>query len=190
MSSIEAFRTPGYTALGDLGIACRTEARSVRAFVKPGVAITSVGLDDGSETSVALLQILLAERYRVRECAFERIAPSLDVDVYPHDVVLLIGDCGLRASTRTREVVDLGAAWHALTGLPFVFALWLLSPAADTEAVARCLRRAAGDGELRDETNGAIHYRLDDLDHLGLARFAGAARTRGLAPAAIEPTFV
>ena len=60
MSSIEAFRTPGYAALADLGIACRTEARSVRAFKKPGATIARVGIDDGSETSVALLRILLA----------------------------------------------------------------------------------------------------------------------------------
>ncbi|MEZ5964011.1 MAG: MqnA/MqnD/SBP family protein [Planctomycetota bacterium] len=187
VSSIEAFRRPGYVVLDDLGIACRTQARSVRAFVKPGVAIESVGLDDGSETSVALLRILLARRFGVSSCAFERIAPGLDADAYPHDVVLLIGDCGLRATTRTREIVDLGTAWHELTGMSFVFALWIMPPHADHAAVAACLRRAAGSGELRDATNGAIHYRLDGDDRRGLERFVAEASAGGLAAPGVLP---
>ena len=100
VSSIEGFRTQGYAAIADLGIACKRQARSVRAFLRPDVAITRVGLDDGSETSVALLRILLARHFGVSGCVFERIEPSVDVDAYPHDLVLLIGDCGLHAQTR------------------------------------------------------------------------------------------
>ena len=190
VSSVEGFRTRGYTALADLGIACKREARSVRAFSRPGVAITRVGLDDGSETSVALLRILLAKRLGVTDCVFERIEPQVDVDAYPHDLVLLIGDCGLNARPRARQVLDLGAAWQAWTGLPFVFALWLIAPHADRDRVADRLRRAVGDEPLSDATNGAIHYRLDADDHRGLRRFAQEARALGLAEADIEPSFV
>lgn len=189
VSSIEAYRTPGYAALADLGIACRQEARSVRAFRRPG-SVRSVGIDDGSETSVALLRILLAQHFGVDECSFERIEPHADVDRYPHDLVLLIGDCGLRAHTATREVLDLGQHWRAFTGLPFVFALWLIAPHADRATVAAALRRAAGDGELVDHTNGAIHYRLSQTDHRGLQLFATKARALGLASANVEPEFV
>lgn len=189
VSSVEAFRTPGYTALADLGIACRSEAKSVRAFRRPG-PIRRAGVDAGSETSVALLRILLAHRLDSPACTFERVEPTLDADAYPHDVVLLIGDCGLRATTREREVIDLGAAWQAWTGLPFVFALWLIAPHADRAAVADCLRSAAGTGELRDATNGAIHYRLDRSDRDGLARFAKEARALELAEPSVDPTFM
>lgn len=190
VSSIEAFRSAGYAALGDLGIACRTEAKSVRAFLKPGVRISTVGIDDGSETSVALLRVLLAQRRMATDCTFERIVPGEDADAYRHDVVLLIGDCGLRATTRQREILDLGSAWHAMTGLPFVFALWLIAPHGERDAVARCLRRAAGDGELRDATNGAIHYRLDADDLRGLSRFVQQARALGLADQTVEPEYL
>ena len=189
VSSIEGFRTQGYAALADLGIACRHEARSVRAFRRRG-PIRSVGLDDGSETSVALLRILLAQHLDVGECSFERIEPHTDVDRYPHDLVLLIGDCGLRAHTTGREVLDLGEQWRAFTGAPFVFALWLIAPHADRASVAATLRRAAGAGELVDHTNGAIHYRLSETDHRGLQLFAAKARALGLASDAVEPEFL
>jgi chorismate dehydratase len=190
VSSIEAFRTPGYAALADLGIACKTQARSVRAFKTPRVPVARVGVDDGSETSVALLHILLRDKFGAGACTFERVTPRLDVDAYPHDLVLLIGDHGLRARTAAREPIDLGAAWRELTGLPFVFALWLIAPHADRARVADALRRAAGPGPLHDATNGAIHYRLDDDDHRGLRHFAQQARALGLAPDGIEPVFL
>lgn len=189
VSSIEAYRTPGYRALGDLGIACRQEARSVRAFRRPG-PVRRVGLDDGSETSVALLKILLAEQLGVTDATFERIAPSVEVDRYPHDLVLLIGDNGLRAQTREREALDLGALWRRHTGMPFVFALWLIAAHADAERVAAALRRAAGTGELVDHTNGAIHYRLSAEDHRALATFAAKARALDLAVPGTQPTFL
>jgi len=190
VSSIEAFRTPGYAALADLGVACKLEARSVRAFLQPGAALRRAGVDDGSETSVALLRLLLVHRLGAPDCAFERIAPDVDVDRFPHDLVLLIGDCGLRAAPVRRRPLDLGAAWREWTGMSFIFALWLIAPHADREAVAARLRRAAGDGVLRDATNGAIHYRLDADDLAGLRRFAHEARALDLAARDVEPAFL
>ncbi len=190
VSSIEGHRRAGYAALADLGIASQREARSVRAFRRPGRPIHRVGVDAGSETSVALLRILLDRCMGARDCTIERITPGLDVDAFPHDVVLLIGDHGLRAHSADREVIDLGAEWHAWTGLPFVFALWLIAPGADRDAIADCLRRAAEAGPLVDTTNGAIHYQLGPDDHRGLARFAAEAAALGLAEPGVAPTFL
>ncbi|HEX8918475.1 MAG TPA: MqnA/MqnD/SBP family protein, partial [Chloroflexota bacterium] len=49
--------------------------------------------------------------------------------------LLLIGDAALRESQRNRDlfVYDLGELWYAFTGLPFVFALWMVT----REAVER-----------------------------------------------------
>jgi chorismate dehydratase len=129
VSSIEAIRQPGYRVAADLGIACKHEIRSVRAFRRRGGPIRSIGVDASSATSVALLRILLA-RSRAAGLAgdarVETIAPTTNPGALPHDLVLLIGDAGLRADPLDREVWDLGREWRALTGLPFVFALWLL----------------------------------------------------------------
>lgn len=194
VSSVEAVRAPGYTIAPGLGIACKHEIRSVRAFRRRGAPVRHVGLDRSSATSVALLQLLLATT-RAADTApplsFETIAPTRTPDALPHDLVLLIGDPGLAADPGAREPWDLGAEWRAWTGLPFVFAVWLLRAGADAERIVPVLRAARERGRglgAVDGTHGAAHYDLDDEDLAGLRRFWSECRARGLATAA-DPAF-
>jgi chorismate dehydratase len=195
VSSIEAVRAPGYAVAAGLGIACKREIRSVRAFRRPGVPIRSVGLDQSSATSVALLRLLLRNvhaRDTAADVRFETIVPRPDPDSYPHDLVLLIGDHGLRAPPGRREAWDLGSEWRAWTGLPFVFALWVLRAGADTAAILPVLQAARARGRTLgavDGTHGAAHYDLDDEDRRGLDRFWTECRAAGLATAP-DPQFV
>ena len=190
VSSIEAARRPGYRVVAELGIACKHEIRSVRAFVRRDRPIRSVGLDQSSATSVALLRLLLARVHAAAVAAdvqFATIAPTTTPDALPHDVVLLIGDPGLRADPGARAVWDLGAEWRRWTGLPFVFALWLLAPQADAAALRPALLRARAAGrELGavDGTFGAAHYDLDAEDRAGLERYWRECEHLGLAAAA------
>jgi chorismate dehydratase len=187
VSSIEAIRRPGYRLAAGIGIACRTEIRWVRAFRRRGAPIRSVGLDQGSATSVALLRLLLANVHAADVAAdvrFDTIAPTRVPAELPHDLVLLIGDAGLAADAGDRDVWDLGCEWHSWTGLPFVFALWVLREGADDDAVLRVLHEARARGRERgavDGTEGAAHYDLDDDDVRGLRRFWAECRAHGLA---------
>jgi chorismate dehydratase len=195
VSSVEAIRAPGYTVAPGLGIACKREIRSVRAFRRRGVPIQNVGLDAGSATSVALLRLLLATIHAddvANDLHFETIEPTRTPAALPHDLVLLIGDTGLHADAGDREVWDLGQQWRAWTGLPFVFAVWLLRPAADGARIVPVLRAARERGRQLgavDGTHGAAHYDLDDDDLRGLRRFWAECRSRGLATAG-DPDFV
>lgn len=192
VSSVEAFRRPGYTAPAELGIACDGPVRSVRAFVRPGQTPRTAAADRGSAASVALLQVLLA-RLLHAEPTWTTIEPTLRPDDRPEDLVLLIGDAGRDADPGAREVLDLGALWHDWTGLPFVFALWLIAPQADAPAVARLLRQArahARRSRIPDGTGGAVHYELGAREHAGLARFHTEAAALRLCEAAIRPTFL
>lgn len=195
VSSVEAVRAPGYAVATGLGIACKREIRSVRAFRRRGTPIRSVGLDQSSATSVALLRILLAKPHAGEVAAnvtFAPIAPTRTPDALPHDLVLLIGDHGLAADPGAREVWDMGTQWRAWTGLPFVFALWVLRPGADAAAILPALRRARARGQQLgpvDGTHGAAHYDLDAEDVRGLQRFWAEARALQLATAA-DPQFV
>ncbi|MCC6672450.1 MAG: hypothetical protein IT458_15405 [Planctomycetes bacterium] len=193
VSSIEAFRRPGYTALGELGVACRGAVRTVRAFRRRGVPIRRVGIDSGSESSAALLRILLARRPDARDCVLEPITPTEQPDRLPHDLVLLIGDTGLRADPGPREVWDLGEEWYAWTGLPFVFALWLIRPGVDPAPIAAALRagRARARTLPRPSTAPAsIHHDLGPADRQGLLRFHAEAAALGLARPDLAPTFL
>lgn len=96
-------------------------------------------LDPASQTSVALLKILLAEN---------DLRPSIVLDSTVNDDAgvarLLIGDQAIRF--RANQVAkfrywDLAGAWRKMTSLPFVFALWLIRPEVKKAgAIAEVLR--------------------------------------------------
>ncbi|HEX6812012.1 MAG TPA: MqnA/MqnD/SBP family protein [Planctomycetota bacterium] len=195
VSSVEAVQRPGYSVVPGLGIACKREIRSVRAFRRRGAVIRSVGFDQGSATSTALLRLLLACVHTAEvgtDLHFEPIAPTPWPASLPHDLVLLIGDCGLQADAGDREVWDLGQQWQKWTGLPFVFAVWLLRAGADAAAIQKLLTEARARGRQLgavDGTHGAAHYDLDEEDMRGLRRFWAECRALGLASAS-DPRFV
>ncbi|MHC4512158.1 MAG: menaquinone biosynthetic enzyme MqnA/MqnD family protein [Planctomycetota bacterium] len=193
-SSIEAFRRPGYLVAPHLCIACKGPARSVRMFRKPGDGpVKTVALDVGSETSVALLKILLNREMDLSGIRFRRIEPTTRLDELQDDLVLLIGNAGLTADPGGRQVTDLGEAWHQWAGLPFVFALWLIAPDADPDEVVPHLlaaHRRATQEEVSDGTQGAIYYQLGDEEHAGLRRFHIEAAELALADPQIEPIFI
>ena len=55
----------------------------------------------------------------------------------------MIGDAGFAAADRFPHVVDLGAAWRELTGLPFVYAVWAGRPGAVGPRTSPAPRRAS-----------------------------------------------
>ncbi len=187
LSSIEAVSHPGYAMATGLGIACKREIRSVRAFRRREKNIGLVGVDSSSATTVALLKLLLANVHQgavAGDVRFETVAPTRTPDALPHDLVMMIGDHGLEADPGEREVWDLGAEWVQWTGLPFVFAIWVVRPGVDASVLMPVLRAARERGrELGavDGTHGAAHYDLDDEDLRGLRRFWSECRAAGLA---------
>jgi len=91
---------------------------------------TRVLASSQSETSTALLRIILAKFYRCNV----RIASSnaeLKEGLREFTAYMLIGDDALREGTppagtgSAPYVYDLGEIWYRETGLPFVFALWI-----------------------------------------------------------------
>lgn len=128
VSSFEYFRTPGYAIAPGVSISGQGDIESVRAFARVAWRrIESLALDTSSLTSVALLKILLAEQLDAYP-AFLHAEPNLSAMLAQADACLLIGDEGWLADGTDLNVVDLGRAWRRLTGLPFVYAVWLGKP--------------------------------------------------------------
>jgi chorismate dehydratase len=87
-----------------------------------------IGLTSESDTSVILLKIIL-ERFHSFHNAYEKIYDTTAGSLGSFDAILLIGDTALQAGLKRLRGVytyDLGEVWYRFTGLPFVFALWIV----------------------------------------------------------------
>ena len=84
------------------------------------------------------------------------------------DAALLIGDPALKVDREQYQVIDLAAEWSALTGLPFVFAVWAVRAGVEVPDLAFYFK-------------SSLRYGLSSLDTL-VARGrggAGAGQRRG-----------
>lgn len=90
--------------------------------------VTTIWLDYQSKTSVALAQILMQEYWHLKT----QWKPG-DADFINHiggtEAAVVIGDRALELIPKHQYMYDLGAAWTAHTGLPFVFAAWVANKA-------------------------------------------------------------
>jgi chorismate dehydratase len=140
VSLIDAARSDVPLALLPVGmIGCDGPTLTVRLFSSvPLDRIESIHSDTDSHTSSVLARVLLHRLHGIRPPvidfdARERVAsspggptPTLD-EAWPA-TLLLIGDKVVTDSppaVRYPHQLDLGQAWRELTGLPFVYAMWM-----------------------------------------------------------------
>jgi predicted solute-binding protein len=98
-------------------------------------------LDTSSGTSVVLAQLVAAHLRKGRALAVEAADPSrIAATVSERTGAVIIGDDALRLRGRFPHVLDLGAAWKAWTGLPFVFAAWIGQVGSVDDKLAAMLR--------------------------------------------------
>jgi chorismate dehydratase len=147
--------------LPELAISCDGPVRSVALFSKRPVtdlANRTVLLSASSRTSVALLELLCRDVWKIKPKFAEARAEAQDLDALaalPHEAVLVIGDAALKlaASGAYPHRYDLGEEWKRWTGKPFVFAVWAAQRGANTVLAHKAL--------LASRTWGLDH--LDDL---------------------------
>lgn len=171
-----------------------------------------------SATSVVLLQILLAEHWGLSGCTVERSFLPVSEALQQAPGLLLIGDKALQAAAAgvSPYCYDLGEEWLRLTGLPFVYALWLLNRRSSRgkevalrrfyQRLVQARDRIAPDAEalsvrapesgwlgaaaLADYWRTAITYTLDDQHLAGLSCYYRLAAKHGLIPKNPAPEFL
>ena len=182
VSSFEFLRNPIYRIADDISISSDGPVYSVVVAHRNKIsAIKEIELDPASQTAVNLLRCLLAElslkprlirnidlqsvRPAGLEPAVSKTAENIstggigNMPMFPavRRARLLIGDQAIHFRQRHAgdfQFWDLGEQWKKLTGLPFVYALWLIRPeVVDPKQIADRLRA------LRNEN-------LGDLDEL------------------------
>lgn len=121
-----------------------TQSLTVRIFSKkPIEQIKTLSCDTDSHTSVILARIILKEMYGLEPdvSRFTYGGGEIHVDT---DAVLLIGDKVVNApieKTLRQFQLDLVEAWHKLTGLGFVFAIWACRAGFKAENIKAILLR-------------------------------------------------
>jgi len=118
------------------------------------------------------------------------------------DAALVIGDPAMRLGELNVQIYDLAEEWRAMTGLPFVFAVWASTEAgsiafpemsawlleAKAEGLARIDEIAAEYSlelqlpvaEVRAYLRENVNYDLDAENVAGMLRFFSLARECGL----------
>ena len=124
--SIEYLRGGPYLAVPGVAIGSEGPIDSVAMFSRrPPADIRTIALDTSSRTSVALLQILCKHHFRSSP-EMRPMLPEPEHMLRECDAALIIGDRALLFDHAAAgvEKIDLGAAWTAYSGLPFVYAFW------------------------------------------------------------------
>lgn len=208
--SVEFFQNPGYSIVSDACIGCRGPVWSVKLFSQvPAERIRTLALDEGSRTSVALVRILLRERFGLSP---ELVSLPINSRtehgsvLREADATLLIGDRAIHSPLGDWNFIwDLGEEWNRWSELPFVFAMWTARPGLDALLLAEvdaALREARDDGlahlpEIAQREAGVIgltpteclaylrdnlYFYLGPREQQGLELFYRHAAALGLAP--------
>ena len=211
--SVEYLRgaSTGYEILPGFAIAARGAVRSVKLFSRvPFDRVDRLALDEGSRTSQALTLVWLDAAHGVRPSRIEPLPMGVSALESTADAVLVIGDRAMKVpDSPFHSVVDLAEAWNALTGLPFVFALWVARPGLDLGDLPDVLDRCRSDGLAHaadlastygprlgidfdaclEYLTRVLSYDLGEPEIAGLRRFARMAADLELAPQGVDLVF-
>jgi chorismate dehydratase len=200
-----------YRIVPGVSIGSKGPVASVAVFSKvPIETVTTLALDISSRTSVALTRILCAQRWHISP-KLTPAEPDLRAMLARADAALVIGDPALWIDAAGQNLIkiDLGSEWQAMTGQPFVYAMWCgrdgaCGPEHVAELNAARDRGAAGVAAIaRDYARGDdtretqvvrylgdnLKYGLGDAEITGLRRFHEMAAAQGLVPGLRELRF-
>jgi chorismate dehydratase len=123
---VDCFRLEDrFIQLGQFCIATLDKARSILLYSKrpiQNLAGATIGITGETSTSRRLLEVLLTYRFEIEPKEYVTLKEE-------NDAFLLIGDDALRRRYGVPGYpyrYDLGEEWHKWTGMPFVFALWVV----------------------------------------------------------------
>ena len=200
-----------YAIVPGVAIASDGDVATVAVFTrKPMDQVETLALDLSSRTSVALTRVLCAKRWGIAP-KFTPSEPDLEQMLQKADAALVIGDPAFDIDPDRYGVtkVDLGGEWKALTGLPFVYAMWVGRPGVASPQQCRLLQEArdrglanleaiakqvgGGDAGLEQRAlaylRDNLKYGLGEQEQAGLRRFHELAAEISVVPELKPLTF-
>lgn len=207
--SIEYFRSGKYAIIPDISISSIGTVESVKIFSKvPMRNIRTIALDKSSLTSCTLTKITLHEMYHINP-QYAQWNGQYDISRIDADAALVIGDNAMKITDNGYITLDLGQAWFEYTGLPFVYALWVVKKDRHIPGLNKLLKSAKETGvrlvkslaaaesqrlQLPRERclhylTNSIRYNLGNDEIKGLRAFYRYAVSLALAPEGMEIVF-
>lgn len=138
------FANPELTFIDGTGICAGRQVRSVLLKCRrPLDQVRTVLLDPASRSSNALAMILFRDHWK-RPVEFL----TEETDSASADAAVTIGDRALSEPPGAAGDYDLAEQWNLMTGLPFVFAVWVLrGDHPDRDDIARIIQAAKAAGK-------------------------------------------
>ncbi|MEQ1676103.1 MAG: menaquinone biosynthesis protein [Chitinophagaceae bacterium] len=179
--------------VGNHCIATEGEIASVALFSEvPMREIKKVYLDYQSRTSVELLKYLMKEYWGISPELIQTTGDSYRSEIKGTTAGLVIGDRAFEQRKISTFIYDLGSEWRAITGLPFVFAVWVSTKKLPDEFIAlfdaanakglhhidEIVRDAPYDlYDLSKYYNLHLSYQFDDRKKKALEHFLSVLKT-------------
>ena len=152
-----------YHIYTNYGIGCNGEVATVCIFSDvPIEQVTHVQLDYQSRSSVMLAQVLLKEYFKVQP-QFIQAGPDFRDHIKGTVAGVVIGDRCFEQVHQSAYKYDLGEAWKAHTGLPFLFAAWISNKKLDDNFIQRFNEANAIGMDHIDEIVAKLQYKQYDL---------------------------
>ena len=115
-----------YHIVSDYCIGTEGEVASVALFSQvPMEEIETVILDYQSRTSVKLCKLLFEKHWKKDVSFINAKDENYFDEIQGTTAGLIIGDRALSYRGKSKYIYDLGMGWKEMTGLPFVFAVWV-----------------------------------------------------------------
>lgn len=144
-------------------IGCDGPVASVCLFSDvPVEQVEKVLLDYQSRTSVRLAKILLKEYWKITPQIIDA-KEDFRNHIKGTTAGLVIGDRAFEQRTISPYIYDLGEAWKAFTGLPFVFATWIANKALPADFIREFKQATAAGLRQLDRVIAENPYSKYDL---------------------------
>ncbi len=144
--SATLFGGHGLSVVPGICIGSDGPVKSVRLYHSCEISkIRKVAVDIESKTGALLVRVILAEKYGTSPEYVASPRGDLGESAEDYDAELLIGDKALAHDERL-GFIDLGEEWKELTGLPFVFAFWVVRSGFEDPGLIGKLTRAKEEG--------------------------------------------
>jgi len=181
---LKGFEIIGKTCIGAIG----KVASVLLCSDVPLPEIKNIFLDFHSRTSVALVQVLSKNYWKIKP---EFIAAPIHFidEIKDTTAGIIIGDRTFNLKREFKYTYDLSEEWYQFTGLPFVFAVWVARKGLNVEllkdfeealqyglnkkqiVIDECQHVFLDSFDVANYLNNSIQYKLDDEKRRGMALF-------------------